>query len=109
MSNDLPLTLTQVCSRLPGARGAKRVSPSTVTRWILAGCPARNGTRVRLAATRCGSRWLVHQRDLDAFFTTLAAEPAEPTDPAPSPPGRTPAQRQRAGEVAARELDQLGV
>ena len=52
------LTVSQVVARLPGARGARRVHPATVVRWITAGCPARNGTRVRLAATRAGSRWL---------------------------------------------------
>jgi hypothetical protein len=39
------LTVSQVCRRLPGARGARHVTPSTVTRWILLGCPARDGIR----------------------------------------------------------------
>jgi hypothetical protein len=76
MSDELPQTVSQICSRLPGARGAWRVSPATVTRWISVGCPARDGRCVRLAATRCGGRWLVFQSDLEAFFAALGAEPA---------------------------------
>jgi hypothetical protein len=105
MSADLPLTVSQVCARLPGARGARHVKPSTVTRWILAGCPARDGRRVRLTATRCGSRWLIRESDLAAFFAALASDP--PADPPPSP--RSPAARTRAASAAARQLDDLGV
>ena len=46
------LTVSQVCSRIPGARGARHVTPSTVTRWILTGCPSLTGKRVKLVATR---------------------------------------------------------
>jgi hypothetical protein len=97
------LTISQIVTRLPGARGARRVHPATVVRWITAGCPARDGTRVRLAATRAGSRWLVRPSDLDAFFAALAADPVPPADPP-----RSPAARNRAAEAAGRELEQLG-
>lgn len=105
MSDELQLTVSQVCKRFPGARGARHVTPSTVTRWILAGCPARDGTRVRLAATRCGSRWLVKPTDLDAFFAALAADPTA-TSTAPAP--RSPAARRRASEHASRKLEHRG-
>jgi hypothetical protein len=91
------LTIAQLCRRIPGARGAERISPSTVARWISAGCPARDGTRVRLRATRAGSRWLVDPADLDAFFAALAADPATPPS-APPPSGR---HRDRAERIAA--------
>lgn len=96
------LTVSQVCRQLPGARGARNVTPSTVTRWILAGCPARDGTRVRLAAIRVGSRWLVRPADLDAFFAALAVEPA------PTRPIQSSAARNRAAEIAGRELEEMG-
>lgn len=102
MSNVRPLTLAEISASLPGARGAKRLSPSTLTRWILTGCPARDGRRVRLKATRCGSRWLVHQTHLDEFFSDLAAEPS------PSPTIRSPAESRRANEAAAQRLDKKG-
>lgn len=99
------LTIRQVVARLPGSRGARRVHPATVTRWILFGCPARDGCRVKLAATRAGSRWLVLESDLKAFFDALAADPtATPTQQ----PTRTLIARQNASERAARELERMG-
>ena len=62
------LTVSQVCARLPGARGARRVAPSTVVRWILAGCPSRSGERIRLPAVRCGARWLVRRFDFNSII-----------------------------------------
>lgn len=62
------LIISEVCARVPGARGARRLHPATVTRWILRGCPARNGISVRLTATRAGGRWLIRPADLNAFF-----------------------------------------
>jgi hypothetical protein len=105
MSDDLLLTVSQVCRRFPGARGAKHVTPSTVTRWILNGCPDRCGTRIRLAATRCGSRWLVKPTDLDVFFAALAADPTPTT---PRPITRTQTQQQRAAERAGERLKKMG-
>ncbi len=99
------LTVSQVCDRVPGARGAKRLHPSTITRWILFGCPARDGKRVRLPATRAGSRWLVHPKDLDGFFTALAAETAEPPT---VPQTKKVEQRRRSSQRAADELARRG-
>ena len=57
-SDDL-LTLADIARRIPGARGARRLHPATITRWILKGTRATDGTVVRLRATRVGHRWLV--------------------------------------------------
>lgn len=97
------LTLSQIAARLPGSRGARRTHPATVTRWILAGCPARDGQRVRLAATRAGSRWLVREADLQTFFAALAADTSATPVPAPRS-----ANTNLAAERAARELQRLG-
>src|SRR5262245_14640971 len=99
------LTIGQVCHRLPGARGARHVNPSTVTRWILTGCPSRDGTRVRLAAIRCGGRWMVRQEDLDAFFSTLAADPTTTT---PAPSIRTLPAREQASAAAGSAAAKMG-
>lgn len=96
------LTVSQVCSNLPGARGAKRLHPATVVRWITSGCPTRDGRRVRLRATRCGSRWLVDPDDLETFFAALAADPAE------ADPLRSPTERIHAAEAAGKELEAIG-
>lgn len=100
------LTVAQVCGRLPGKTGG-RVNKSTVTRWIIDGCPARDGTRVRLAATRCGSRWLVAPVDLDTFFAALAATPTTPPATA-KPTTRTEADRTAAARRAAEALARRG-
>lgn len=103
MSNEVLLTISQVCRRLPGARGAEHVTPSTVTRWILHGCPARSGSRVKLAATRAGGRWLVQPADLDKFFAALADESNTSCRNSEVNPGHDTAGR-RAGEL----LQKLG-
>lgn len=104
MSADLLLTVTQVCARLPGARGAKRVAPSTVVRWVTIGCPSRTGERIRLRATRAGSRWLINPADLDGFFAALASDPPDASAP-PVPSIRATSRRQRDHEATVRNLD----
>ena len=91
-------TLTQICADLPGARGAARLSPSSVARWIEPGVKARDGRRVKLPATRCGSRWLVDPADLAAFFAALAAPASEP------PPAAADRADDDASARVAREL-----
>lgn len=98
------LTLTQIASRLPGSRGARRVHPATITRWILSGCPARDGRRVKLAATRAGTRWLVRESDLRAFFDALAAPPAAAGTPSPT----RNSSAARAARRAAEQLERMG-
>jgi hypothetical protein len=103
------LTISQIVARLPGSRGARRVHPATITRWILTGCPNRNGERVKLVATRAGSRWLVRESDLQAFFAALGADPstASPLTPHTST-SRTPEVRRRAAEKAVATLKAMG-
>src|SRR5207253_640256 len=90
------LTVSQVCRRLPGARGANNATPSTVSRWILAGCPSRSGERVKLNATRAGSRWLVDTADLDKFFAALKGEIDQPPAPTPTSSAADAARRAKA-------------
>ena len=97
ISSDL-LTLSEVSSLIPGRRGSRRLAPATITRWINAGCPARGGLRVRLAATRAGGRWLVSQAALDVFFQALAADPGNPR----------PAARTTSAAAAAARLEAVG-
>ncbi|QEL19166.1 MerR family transcriptional regulator [Limnoglobus roseus] len=99
------LTISQVAARLPGTRGAGRVHPATVTRWILVGCPARDRRRVKLAAIRAGSRWLIRDTDLQAFFAALAAD--APPGP-PDKPDRTSTERRKAVDRATQDLTRMG-
>ena len=69
MSADLPLTVNQVREQLPAPPGAPpRVHRHryTVDHFRISR-PKRRANQLR--ATRCGSRRLIHQADLDEFFT----------------------------------------
>ncbi len=101
------LTVSQVCRQVPGARKNENITPSTVTRWILLGALGRSGDRVRLRATRAGSRWLVDPAELDAFFAALSADPSSGDSSTPATPPRSPASRRKASDAAAKKLDQL--
>lgn len=104
MTNENYLTLSQVRSHVPGARSARSIATSTITRWILNGCRSRSGKRVKLTATRAGGRWLVKQSDLDAFFAALDDAYAEQPAAVPSAP-KVDAARAAA---AAKELARRG-
>lgn len=101
------MTVSQVCRAIPGSRGNQSVRPSTVTRWILIGCPARNGDRIKLKATRCGSRWLIDPIHLAEFFDALGCITPNATAPAPRQQ-RTASRRQSAAVRAAQELKRRG-
>ncbi|VTS01497.1 unnamed protein product [Gemmata massiliana] len=92
------LTVSQVAARLPGSRGARRIHPATVIRWILIGCPARNGERVKLPALRVGTRWLIDEVELNAFFAALAANSIIASE---SPPARVSLDYERAAKAIA--------
>jgi hypothetical protein len=98
------LTLGSIARRIPGARGAKRLHPATLARWIVKGTKATDGTVVRLAATRVGFRWLVRATDLDAFFERLSA----PADAPPAPPAPSATARKKAVDAAAEALKRMG-
>jgi hypothetical protein len=101
------ITISQVCRRYPGARGAQRIAPSTVTRWIISGCPSRTGERVKLTAIRAGRHWLIRPSDLDTFFATLARS----TDSGPAPTIPTQSSERKTSErgvSAGRELENRG-
>lgn len=103
------LTLGQVAKRYPGKQGQSQLSPSTVSRWILTGCPGRSGTRVKLRATRGGGRWLIEESDLEAFFAALNdVAPTASSGTSAAVRLDTPAKRKQASDRAARELERRG-
>lgn len=103
MLNDEPLiSLAQAAVKLPGHRGAKRLHPATLTRWILTGVRGVDGRRVKLEAVRVGCRWLTSEAALQRFADALGSPPAD------NPPPRTPTARQKASERAAAELRATG-
>jgi hypothetical protein len=103
MVNDEPLiSLSQAAARFPGHRGAERLHPATMTRWILRGVLAVDGRRVKLEAIRLGCRWLTSEPALQRFADALSTPPAD------SVPTRIPTARQKASARAAAELRAMG-
>lgn len=111
MQGTLPtnlISLAQAARLLPASADGRRISPSTLFRWIT------RGTRgVRLRAWRLGRRLYTTDTALNEFAATLSAlPPARRNIPARSRP-----QTQRRGELqrqadlarAAAVLDAAGV
>lgn len=95
------IPLAQAAARFPGHRGANRLYPATLTRWILKGARSVNGERVKLEAVRFGSRWLTSEPALQRFAAALTGAPSEPIS-------RTPTARQKASARAEAELRAMG-
>lgn len=102
MLTDEPLiSLAQAAAPIPGHRGAARLHPATLTRWILKGVRAVDGRRVKLEALRIGCRWLTSRAALARFAAALG-----PADAPPPPPST--AARARASDRAGAELERRG-
>jgi hypothetical protein len=99
------LSLPQAARRLPPGRRGRPVSLSCILRWILGGVPGPDGRRVRLEAVRLGGRWLTSNEALARFGRALTPRLDDDLVPA----SRNPAQRQRASERAAKELERAGI
>lgn len=100
-----PISLTQAAEKFPGHRGANRLHPATLTRWILKGVRGTDGTVVKLEAVHLGGRWLTSEAALRRFAAALTAAGTPAGD---APQSRTPTDRQRASERAADELRDMG-
>jgi hypothetical protein len=96
------LSLTEAAKRLPIRRGGKRPHVSCLYRWTVTGCRGVVLESIAIGGTRCTSA-----EALQRFFDRLSSKSQTPVEPAPA--GRTHAQRSRANERAARELERLGV
>lgn len=99
------LTLSEACRVLPRGRRGARPHLSTLIRWITTGAPAPDGTRVRLSAIHIGGKWITSRAALQDFAAALTPQLQPKSEPMP----RTPAQRRRASDEAARELKQDGI
>jgi hypothetical protein len=97
------VSLSQAARRLPSNRGGRPVHTSCILRWISGGIRLADGRVVRLEAARVAGRWLTSEGALQRFIA------AQTPDTSPIPSIRTPGQRRRASERAARALDKLGI
>ena len=102
LNNEPLIPLSQAATRFPGHRGAQRLHPATLTRWILKGVRAFDGRRVKLEAVRIGCRWLTSEPALSRFATALG------TPDNSTPPARSPAARRNASDRADAELRRMG-
>jgi len=105
ITSDDTLTLAEACRILPRGRNGSRPHLSTILRWILRGAPAPDGRRIKLAALRCGSKWVTSRTALREFAAALTPR----LDTEPAPPPRSPTQQRRASERAASELTKNGI
>lgn len=94
-------SLSDVRSRFPGARKNAILHLATMIRWCTRGIRQPDGSRVRLRAIRAGSRWLTTDAWVDEFIAVLTVAHI-PDQGAPIP--RSPTQRNRASQAAAKEL-----
>lgn len=92
------ITLPEAGRRLPAHRGSGRVPPSTVLRWGRRGTLAADGRRICLEMVRVGSRWVTSVEARGRYVDALTA--AALPDAAPTP--RTPSDRRRSAEAAAK-------
>jgi hypothetical protein len=102
------ISLTQAAEKFPGHRGAKRLHPATLTRWILKGVRGTDGRIVKLEALRFGARWFTSESALRRFSAALTAAGTAAGTATDTPPARTPTARQSASERAAAELRAMG-
>jgi hypothetical protein len=96
----IPLAQVPAQPFVPRRRGGKRLNVSTVFRWVQQGLAG-----VRLEAIRFGGTLCTSKGALLEFFRRIT--PA--SDMSLSPHLRTPQQRLRASERAARELGKLRI
>ena len=105
LTRETLLSLAQAARRFPPARLGRPVNSSTVWRWARKGAKVPGVGIVRLECVRVSGRWLTSEEAISRFVA--AQTPQGDSDARPVP--RTPTQRQRASERAARELDRIGI
>jgi hypothetical protein len=99
-------SLAQFARRFPWNKESRPVHVATLTRWILKGCRASAGTRIKLRATRFPAGWRTTDEWVAEFLDALTADRAGLAAPAPS--SRAPDRRRRDIERAERELAAAG-
>ncbi len=99
------LSFHDAARMLPPNRVGKSVNFSTVWRWALKGVRTIDGHRVKLEAARVGGRWLTSKQALERFAAALTPPACTDTSAAL----RTPSQRERACDLAAKRLEEIGI
>ena len=102
--DETTISLQDAAASLPsGMNRGRPMNFSTIWRWVLRGCLAVDGRRVRLEGCRLGGRWLTSKEALQRFSDAL-------TNPATEQPeARTPTKRKRDVSAARRKLAAMGI
>src|SRR4051794_10228515 len=67
--------LADIARSFPGRSGGDTsIHPGTVWRWVRVGCLRRDGSRLRLRASRSPGGWLVRDDDLATFLKEVERE-----------------------------------
>jgi hypothetical protein len=98
-------TPAAIAKAIPSCRIDGPTHPATITRWIMRGVRLRDGSRLRLAATRSPGGWLVTDDAIEHFLAALTADRLG--EPAPAPPSATAARQRELARVHA-ELNAAG-
>lgn len=108
ITREHPLSLTEATKVLPPIDG-RRVSSSTIFRWI------RRGLRgIRLDSARCGHRLCTSAEALHRFFAAVSeadqtAAPRTSTPVVRNPKHRSPAERARDVAASRKRLASMGI
>jgi hypothetical protein len=98
------ISMSRAAALIPPYRPGRGTSPSTIWRWITRGVALPDGTRLRLEAVRCGSRWLTSAAAIELFFRAQTA--AARGEEAPAGAQRHNDRRQ---DQVERELEGMGL
>jgi hypothetical protein len=96
----IPLGKVPAQTFLPRRRGGKKLNVATVYRWATSGVQGVRLETVGVGGTLCTSRSALLE-----FFQRLAPRCSDST----VAPTRTPNQRQRAADKAAKQLEAAGI
>jgi hypothetical protein len=104
LTQETLLTFAQAARLFPPARLGRPVNISTIWRWCIKGVRVPGGGVIRLEHIRVGGRTLTSREAIGRF-----AARQTPVSEQTAVQLRTPGQRQRASEKAARELERIGI
>lgn len=98
--------LSHYQDRVPGHRANTRLHLSTLIRWCTRGVKLTDGSMIRLRAERIGTRWLTNDVWFEEFVSALTL--AHTASASSRDTVRTPSERTRASDTAAKELSDMG-
>jgi hypothetical protein len=100
-------SLAQIAGRVAPNKGSKPVHVATLTRWILEGCRAKDGSRIRLRAVRFPAGWRTTDEWFAEFVDAITRDHTGEPEVRPQTI-QTSAQRRRELERVDRELARSG-